>query len=107
MLARWEVEDVYGQIRDAAGGRPKFVLLNFTTNELKEQGGVNGAILHFLMEWGLTPSQEQEVRAKLANEKFVQRAPLDIVAREKAGLADLQEQLRTVQAALENLRAME
>ena len=44
---------------------PEFLFLKFTTEEREEQGGVSGAIMHFLMEWGLTPQQENELRAKL------------------------------------------
>jgi hypothetical protein len=46
-------------------GTPEFLFLKFTTEKREDQGGVSGALLHFLVEWGLTPEQEQEVRAKL------------------------------------------
>jgi valyl-tRNA synthetase len=44
---------------------------------------------------------------KLANANFVERAPAEVVAREREGLDQLKEQLATVQAALQNLRALE
>lgn len=47
---------------------PEFLFLKFTTEERADQGGVNGALMHFLMEWGLTPAQETELRAKLEKE---------------------------------------
>jgi valyl-tRNA synthetase len=44
-------------------------------------------------------------QSKLANENFVKRAPEDIVAKERAGLAELQQQHETVVTALERLRS--
>ncbi len=41
--------------------------------------------------------------AKLNNEKFVSSAPAEIVQRERESLAQLQEQLKTIIAALEKL----
>jgi hypothetical protein len=46
-------------------GVPEFLLLKFTTEKREDQGGVNGAVMHFLMEYGLTPAQEEELRGKL------------------------------------------
>lgn len=43
-------------------GVPEFSLLKFTTDEKK---GPQGGLLHFLVEWGLTPAQEQELQVKL------------------------------------------
>ena len=40
---------------------------------------------------------------KLSNENFVQRAPEDVVQRERENLLELQQQLSTVKAALESL----
>lgn len=42
--------------------------------------------------------------SKLANAGFVQRAPAEVVAKERESLAQLQQQLTTVQAALAKLR---
>jgi hypothetical protein len=41
---------------------PEFLFLKYTTDE---RGSVQGALLHFLMEWGLTPQQEEELQNKL------------------------------------------
>lgn len=49
-------------------GTPEFLFLKFTTEQREEQGGINGALMHFLMEWGLTPQQEDELRGKLKSE---------------------------------------
>ena len=47
-------------------GTPEFLFLKFTT---EKRDGVSGGLMHFLMEWGLTPKQEQEVLGKL-KEKY-------------------------------------
>ena len=41
--------------------------------------------------------------SKLANENFVQRAPAEVVQRERDGLVELQEKLSSVQQALRDL----
>jgi valyl-tRNA synthetase len=46
----------------------------------------------------------QSKAKKLENANFVDRAPADVVAKERESLAQLEEQLTTVQAALEELR---
>lgn len=47
------------------GETPEFLFLKYTTEQKAEQGGVQGALMHFLMEWGLTPAQEAEAQKKL------------------------------------------
>lgn len=49
-------------------GVPEFLFLKFTTEERAEAGGVGGAIMHFLTQWGLTREQEQELRGILERE---------------------------------------
>lgn len=46
-------------------GTPEFLFLKYTTDERVEAGGTQGALMHFLMEWGLTPEQETEAKLKL------------------------------------------
>lgn len=62
-------------------GTPEFLFMKFTTEERVTEGGVQGGILHFLMEWGLTPAQERELEAKLREKEPTARlagaAPLD------------------------------
>ena len=41
---------------------------------------------------------------KLANANFVDRAPAEVVQRERDSLAELREQLNSVEATLDNLR---
>lgn len=45
-------------------GTPQFLFSKFTTED--GANGVSGALMHFLMEWGLTPAQEDELQSKLA-----------------------------------------
>jgi hypothetical protein len=54
-------------------GTPEFLFIKFTTEKRAEQGGVNGGLMHFLMEWGLTADQEAELKQKLKedNDKAV------------------------------------
>lgn len=64
---------------------PEFLFMKFTTEEKEEQGGVQGALLHFLMEWGLTPVQmqdlEKKVKEKTGGSGTVQ-GPIDLIADE-------------------------
>lgn len=45
---------------------PEFLFLKFTTEAKADAGGVSGGLMHFLMQWGLTLSQETELKEKLA-----------------------------------------
>jgi hypothetical protein len=47
------------------GRTPEFLFLKYTTEERVDAGGVQGALLHFLMEWGMTAAQETEAQQKL------------------------------------------
>lgn len=46
-------------------GTPQFLLMKYTSDERTDAGGVQGALTHFLMRWGLTPEQETELGEKL------------------------------------------
>ena len=48
-------------------GTPQFMFLKYMTDETEQQGGISGALLHMLMEWGLTPKQQTEVSQILKN----------------------------------------
>jgi len=48
-----------------ADATPEFLFLKYTTEQRAESGGEQGGLIHFLMEWGLTPAQLQEAQAKL------------------------------------------
>ncbi len=47
------------------GKTPEFLFLKYTTEERADAGGTQGALMHFLMEWGLTPQQTSEAESKL------------------------------------------
>ncbi|HYU10558.1 MAG TPA: hypothetical protein VEK77_14370 [Gemmatimonadales bacterium] len=47
--------------RSARDSAPEFLFLKYTT----DTGGVQGGLLHFLMEWGLTAAQQQEAQQRL------------------------------------------
>jgi hypothetical protein len=63
-------------------GTPEFLFLKFTTEEAAGPKAVSGAILHFLMQWGLTPKQEQELTAmlkqKFADAELAGAVPMDV-----------------------------
>jgi len=44
-------------------GVPEFLFVKYTTEA--GPAGVSGAVMHFLMEWGLTPEQQKEVSDQL------------------------------------------
>ena len=48
-----------------ASGDPEFLFLKYTTDAKTDGGGVEGALMHFLMEWGLTDAQLKEAQEKL------------------------------------------
>jgi len=60
-------------------GIPEFLFTKFTT---ESRTGVSGAIMHFLMEWGLTPAQQAEVDAllkkKTGNNEAKVMGPVDL-----------------------------
>jgi hypothetical protein len=45
---------------------PEFLFLKYTSDERADAGGAQGALMHFLMEWGLTPEQTTEAEGILA-----------------------------------------
>ncbi|MGD2215909.1 MAG: hypothetical protein PVJ64_04110 [Gemmatimonadales bacterium] len=46
-------------------GKPEFLFLKYTTEDTPDRGGIQGGLLHFLMEWGLTREQEEELEGEL------------------------------------------
>ena len=46
-------------------GIPEFLFMKYTTEERTDVGGVQGALMHFLMEWGLDSDHEREAQIKL------------------------------------------
>ena len=54
-------------VKKDAEKTPEFLFMKYTTEAREDEGGVSGALMHFLMEWGLTPEQEKKVEQKLAS----------------------------------------
>jgi hypothetical protein len=48
-------------------GTPQFLFLKYMSDKEAKEGGISGAILHMLMEWGLTPKQTAELDLILKN----------------------------------------
>lgn len=46
-------------------GVPEFLFLKYTTDQRTDVGGVQGALMHFLMEWGLSPEQMANAQQKI------------------------------------------
>ena len=46
-------------------GVPKFLFIKYTTDARETAGGTQGALMHFLMEWGLDATQMAELQTKL------------------------------------------
>jgi hypothetical protein len=46
-------------------GTPQFSMVRFVTDKSKKKGGVEGAILHFMVEYGLTAAQKAEAQKLL------------------------------------------
>jgi hypothetical protein len=63
------------RLAEKEDGTPEFIFVKYTTEENAAAGGVQGALMHFLMEWGLNPNQEkelqQQINAKLGDLKSV------------------------------------
>lgn len=59
---------------------PEFLFLKYITEEREDQGGVNGALMHFLMQLGYTKEQLAELQTKLAAkvEGAVVKGPVDL-----------------------------
>ncbi|MDY8138114.1 hypothetical protein [Aquimarina sp. 2201CG5-10] len=63
---------------------PEFLFMKYITEEKEADGGIGGALLHMLMEWGLTPAQQKEVEQILASgqqgarKKSVLKGALDV-----------------------------
>lgn len=72
---------------EKADKTPEFLYMKFTTENRESQGGVQGALLHFLIEWGLTPGQLTELEEKIKEKsRYGDRAklagPVDLRAKE-------------------------
>lgn len=64
---------------------PEFLFLKYVTEEREDQGGVSGALMHFLMQLGYTKEQLTEMQAKLQAkvEGAIVKGPVDLFATEE------------------------
>ncbi len=46
-------------------GTPEFLFVRYTTDAKADAGGTQGGLMHMLMEWGLTPDQERDLKTKV------------------------------------------
>ncbi len=80
-------------------GTPQFMFLKYMTDETEQKGGISGALLHMLMEWGLTPEQKAEVSGILKNGK--QGAPKGSILKGAADvMPDGDQSFRIISAVL-------
>ena len=65
-------------------GTPKFSMIRFVTDKAKEDGGAEGAVLHFMVEYGLDQRQVNEVSKLLKKQvkgaKLKGAVPLEVGA---------------------------
>ncbi|MBK9492472.1 MAG: hypothetical protein IPO07_29535 [Haliscomenobacter sp.] len=65
-------------------GVPEFLFMKYTT-EQRPMRGVQGAIMHFLMEWGLTPTQLADAQANWRH--CLAKAAVGCIMEKRKGLA--------------------
>ncbi len=65
---------------------PEFLFLKYVTEEREDQGGVSGALMHFLMQLGYTKDQLAELQTKLAAkvDGAIVKGPVDLFAADDA-----------------------
>lgn len=76
-------ESIHLGRKSDADQTPEFLFVKFTTEQRVEQGGAQGALLHFLLQWGLAPDQLKELQTKLAERtrnQGVLAGPVDLQA---------------------------
>ncbi|MGQ0738321.1 MAG: hypothetical protein ACT4OJ_04610 [Bacteroidota bacterium] len=68
--------------KDPRTKTPQFQFLNYVTEQREDQGGVSGALMHFLMQSGFTPEQLADMQAKLAAKipGAIVKGPVDLFA---------------------------
>lgn len=63
---------------------PEFLFTEFITEESASQGGLSGALMHFLVTWGPTPEKFAELESKLATRqrgaRLIGAVPLEVTA---------------------------
>ncbi|HSH67363.1 MAG TPA: hypothetical protein VLB84_16585, partial [Bacteroidia bacterium] len=80
---------------------PEFLFMKYTTDQRADQGGVQGALMHFLMEWGLTPAQETEAQKLLTDKTKTMKLTSPAKLLGAASLRpDVEESFRIISATL-------
>lgn len=66
--------------RDPQTKVPEFLFLKYVTEQREDQGGVSGALMHFLMQVAFTPQQLTEMESKLRSKVMgaVVKGPVDL-----------------------------
>lgn len=63
---------------------PEFLFTEFITEQSASQGGLSGALMHFLVTWGPTPEKIAELETKLAAKqrgaRLIGAVPLEVTA---------------------------
>ncbi|MEX2499793.1 MAG: hypothetical protein WD397_13070 [Wenzhouxiangellaceae bacterium] len=63
---------------------PEFLFTEFITEQSVDQGGLSGALMHFLVTWGPTPDKMAELESKLAAKqrgaRLIGAVPLEVTA---------------------------
>jgi hypothetical protein len=63
---------------------PEFLFTEFITEESADQGGLSGALMHFLVTWGPTPDKLGELEAKLQQKvngaELMGAVPMEVTA---------------------------
>ena len=72
--------------KNPQSGDPEFLFLKYVTEEREDNGGVSGALMHFLMQLGYTPEQLAELQTKLAAKVSgaIVKGPVDLFAEDDA-----------------------
>lgn len=63
---------------------PEFLFTEFITEESADQGGLSGALMHFLVTWGPTPDKHSELKSKLREKvhgaRLMGAVPMEVTA---------------------------
>lgn len=81
-------------------GTPEFLFVKYTTDKSEAEGGVQGGLMHFLMEWSLTPRQEAELRSKVASQCTVDGKKGELMGAVEVEEADEKGSFRIISATL-------
>lgn len=80
---------------------PAFLFLKYTTDDDASIAGLQGALIHFLIEWGLTPEEEQEAQKKLEEKTVGLHLTGKAILNGAVSLAtDIEESYRIISAVL-------